>query len=262
MADSVVLSFLDGLAAEAGALALEYYGRRQELAIGHKHPLDVVTDADREVERLVRERIRSTFPGDAFFGEESERSVSEKGRTWVVDPIDGTLNFVRGIDDWAVSIGVLERGMPIAGAIAIPARGLCVLGGKDSPARCNGESLPSCPHTLPADIVVGVGLGATTFVNDQLALMRGLGDCGYSFRRSGSSSVSLAMLARGRFDAFAALDVSAWDVAAGIAVVESLGFACSVDWRSVSLSHRLHVAAGPLELLTVLRRLIAGSAPA
>jgi myo-inositol-1(or 4)-monophosphatase len=251
-----VLDFAEGVAREAAARALSYYRQRELLAIERKQPLDLVTAADRDVERLIRERIRQTFPEDAFFGEESTRDLSSTGRTWVVDPIDGTLNFVRGIDDWAVSIGVLERSRPIAGVVALPARGMLVAGGPSDGARCNGTVLTAPTSTAPREVVVGIGLFASTPLEDQVALVRGLVALGYSFRRNGSTSVSLAMLARGQLDGFVALDVAAWDVAAGMAIVGALGYECSLDWGRADPFERIRLACALPSLLSPLRSLI------
>lgn len=251
-----VLDFAEVVAREAAARALSYYRERESLVVERKKPLDLVTAADRDVERLIRERIRQAFPEDAFFGEESTRELSSTGRTWVIDPIDGTLNFVRGIDDWAVSIGVLEQGRPIAGVVALPARGVHVAGGPSYGARCNGAELTAPPDQAPRDVVVGIGLFASTPLEDQLAVVRGLGALGYSFRRNGSTSVSLTMLARGQLDGFVALDVAAWDFAAGVAIVEALGYSCSLDWRRVNLFERIRLACALPSLLAPLRSLI------
>jgi len=251
-----VLDFAEKVAREAAARALSYYRERESLAVARKQPLDLVTEADRDVEQLVRERIREAFPEDAFFGEESTRELSSTGRTWVVDPIDGTLNFVRGIDDWAVSIGVLERGRPIAGVVALPARGVHVAGGPSYGARCNGAALAARTDQAPQDVVVGIGLFASTPLDDQLAVVRGLSALGYSFRRNGSAVVSLTMLARGQLDGFVALDVAVWDVAAGVAIVEALGCACSLDWSRVNLFERFRLACALPSLLPPLLSLI------
>ena len=117
-------SFLQQLSPAAGALALDFWRRRAELTIESKGPQDFVTRADRAVEDFVRAEIARAFPGDGFLGEETVASFSgTHERLWIVDPIDGTHNFLRVIPYWNVSIAYVERGERTLGAVFDPASG-------------------------------------------------------------------------------------------------------------------------------------------
>ena len=106
------------IAQEAGAMALDYFNRRDSLVIETKHdPQDVVSIADRNVEKLLRERVAATFPDDGFLGEEFGHTAGASGYTWVVDPIDGTAPFVSGMPNWCVSVAVLHVPAPIGGTV-------------------------------------------------------------------------------------------------------------------------------------------------
>src|SRR5262249_26078142 len=110
------------VAREAGGLALDYLADRSRLEVETKGPHDFVSAADRAVEALISRRLGAAFPGDAFLGEESGgmAAANSGGPLWIVDPIDGTANFVRDIPDWCVSIGLLVEGRFEIGVIHVP----------------------------------------------------------------------------------------------------------------------------------------------
>ncbi|MCA0420544.1 MAG: inositol monophosphatase, partial [Proteobacteria bacterium] len=114
---------IEALAREAGAIALDHFARVASLPVTMKGHLDLVTEADQAVERFIVAGLRRLFPEDGILGEEGSGQDSRSGRLWVVDPIDGTANFVRGNDQWAVSIGLFEGGHPRFGVIHAPVRG-------------------------------------------------------------------------------------------------------------------------------------------
>ncbi len=110
--------FAEDLAAGAAEYALGYFRRLETLEVESKNPLDFVSEADRSVERLIRDRIQSAYPGEDIVGEEG--GGNESDAFWSLDPIDGTANFLGGIPLWGVSIGFCENGEPTVGAICIP----------------------------------------------------------------------------------------------------------------------------------------------
>ena len=116
--------FLQSLSPRAGAYALDFWRRRDELVVELKGPQDFVSHADRAVEATIRDEIARAFPGDAFLGEETANTIEgTPERVWIVDPIDGTHNFLRGIPYWNVSIAYVERGACTLGAICDPVAG-------------------------------------------------------------------------------------------------------------------------------------------
>lgn len=235
--DASLLRYADELAREAGEIALHHFRRRGDLAIERKGALDLVSMADREVERHLRNRIASRFPDDGFLGEEGEATPSASGRTWIVDPIDGTLNFLKGHDAWAVSIGLVADGRPRLGIVHAPVREETLVGGEGLGARLNGDALPPAPDAAGDDAVASIGIAPRIPLDRQLSLIRFLvGESGMSFRRNGCASLSLVMLARQQLDAMLALGVAGWDVVGGLAVAHELGYVSSLavadaTWR-------------------------------
>ena len=117
------------IAAEAGALTLRWFGRR-DLGVTWKRDGTEVTEADRAAERLVRERIAERFPDDAVFGEEEGGAIRPDGRTWVIDPIDGTRGFVRGVPLYATLVALVDASGPLVGVIDLPVLGQTLAAGR------------------------------------------------------------------------------------------------------------------------------------
>ncbi len=129
------------IAREAGAMALDYFNRRETLVIETKRdPQDVVSIADRNVEQLIAERVSAAFSDDGFLGEEYGLNAGASGYTWVVDPIDGTSPFVNGMPNWCVSIAVLKDGEPVIGVIQAPCFDELYASAKGQGATLNGKS--------------------------------------------------------------------------------------------------------------------------
>lgn len=204
---------IERIAREAGELALGHFRRLSSLDIEAKGHLDLVTQADREVETLVTERLRAAFPGDGIYGEEGASIPTRTGRIWVVDPIDGTFNFVRGGDQWAVSIGLYANGRPALGVIHAPARQETMIGGDGLGAQLNGVRLAARGGRQPAHGAVAVGFHPTIPTAIRLEILRRLIDeLRLSFRCCGSATASLMELARGQVDGYVACGDSTWDV--------------------------------------------------
>jgi len=121
-----MLDTLSSILVEAGAQALGFFDSRAARQVTAKAPLDLVSDADREVEATIRRLLARHFPGDGILGEELGGSAT--GRFWAVDPIDGTANFLSGLPFWAISLGLMDHGEPLAGGIFAPALGLMAVG--------------------------------------------------------------------------------------------------------------------------------------
>jgi myo-inositol-1(or 4)-monophosphatase len=244
---------IERIAREAGDLALSHFRRLSGLAIESKGHLDLVTRADREVESLVTARLREAFPGDGVFGEEGASIPDRTGRIWVVDPIDGTFNFVRGGDQWAVSIGLYAHGRPALGVIHAPARRETVVGGDGLGAYFNGEPMPSRPAASRAHGAVAVGFHPTIPTATRLEVLRRLiDDLKLSFRCCGSATASLVELARGQVDGYVACGDSTWDVMAALPILGQLGIGSSIDWRATPLSAKLTYACGAPDFLAAV----------
>jgi len=216
------------LARDAGARAREFWMRRAALTIELKGPQDFVSVADREVEAFIRGEIARTFPGDHFLGEETAASFSGTAeRLWIVDPIDGTHNFLRGVTYWNVSIAYVEDGVRTLGVVYDPVHDELFharRGGGAWRTDAGGETrLETAPTTALSDAMVAVGHSDRFFDARVVALRRALMEARVAFRNFGSAALQLAHVADGRLDGYIELELSTWDAMAGLLLVEEAG---------------------------------------
>jgi len=213
-------------AVEAGAeRALDSF--REHLAVETKEgPLDAVTTVDREVQAIVTERLGSEYD-DPLVGEEGDarKTVPETGPAWVVDPIDGTLNYVAGNRTWATSLALVMDGEPLAAINAFPALGDRVRAGKRGAVTRNGEPVTTSDRDSIEEFVVGTIFGYDRRGREALgdaasAIIDACGD----LRRLGSAQVTLSMVATGELDAaVATVPLAPWDTVAGVHLVRRAG---------------------------------------
>jgi myo-inositol-1(or 4)-monophosphatase len=221
-------AFLKRLSRDAGALALDFWNRRDALLVELKGPADFVSHADRHVEESIRDAIARAFPGDTFLGEETSAGFAgDADRLWIVDPIDGTHNFLRGIPYWNVSIAYVEHGVRMLGAICDPVAGSVYhamrgRGAWRSDARGETRLSVSSTRELPGAIVC-VGHHDRRPEPRYLKLRAALMDVRASFRNFGCAALQIAHVAEGRYDAYVELDLASWDAMAGLLIVEEAG---------------------------------------
>lgn len=209
------------VAREAGALALGIVrGPDAALAIAEKGRLDLCTEADRAVERLIRARLADRF-GDAMLGEEYGGATGE--RLWVIDPIDGTFNLVHGFPMWAVSIGFVEAGEPTLGVVYNPVRDDMFAARLGHGATLNGAPLASSGDRNVDRPLVELGWSSRKPIEPYLAMIGRLLADGCEFRRTGSAALGLAQVAAGWTDGYVETHVNSWDVAAGLVLVREAG---------------------------------------
>lgn len=217
------------IAREAGDLARRRRSEGVALAATKSTLADIVTEADREVEQLIRERLRVELPDDGFLGEETGAERGSSGRTWVVDPIDGTVNYAYGIPGYSISIAVVEgepdpeRWQNLAAAVYAPALGELFTAVRDEGAWLDGTRLAVNTET-PAGALLGTGFGYDPSTHDgDLATVRRVMAMARDVRRMGSAAIDLAYLAAGRLDGFFERGLKPWDFAAGALLVEEAG---------------------------------------
>lgn len=236
------------IAREAGELAAVRRAEGVTLAATKSSMADIVTDADREVEALIRRRLEDARPRDGFLGEESEPQEGESGITWVVDPIDGTVNYAYGIPAYAVSIAAV-RGRPVpgewdalAGAVFAPATGELFTAARGHGAWLDGRRLAVTDDT-PAGALLATGFGYDPTTHDgDLATVRAVMPIARDLRRAGAASLDLAYVAAGRLDGYFERGLKPWDFAAGeLLVREAGGVVSRIDDDSV---RPMLVAAG------------------
>ncbi len=227
MTEAARLEFCRPLAANAGRLAHGAFGRSAMLPAKGRH--DEVTAMDREVERFIREAITRAFPGDAVLGEEDGASadLASAEFVWIIDPIDGTANYARGIAHYCVSIGVLHRGVPVIGALHDPSHDRLYWAARGEGAWLDENAatrrLAVSPIAALDGATVECGWSLRRPQADYLALVEHMLSAGCAIRRAGSGALGLADVAAGRTEGYAELHINSWDCAAGLLLVAEAG---------------------------------------
>ena len=208
------------LAREGGQCARAFF-RSGDFDIKMKGPGDPVTTADLAVDDLIQTRIRHSFPHDGILSEETGGSGT--GILWVIDPIDGTQNFSRGIARFAVSVAVCENGRPVCGAIYDPMADELFSARSGRGAFLNGVEIHASSTGEPAHALVEAGYSAKHGWEHYNAMTSRLLDAGFGVRQVGSAALGLAEVACGRIDGYCERHLASWDVAAAVLIVSEAG---------------------------------------
>lgn len=246
-----LLSLASDIAARAGALAANYRKAGVHVAASKSSPTDIVTAADRATEEFIRAELQKARPEDGFFGEESDVQASTSGITWVVDPIDGTVNYARGLGQWGVCIAAVKSAgpadpqtwEPLVGVVAHPAGGVlyrAMRGGRaekvavavdtgDDPAAApvhygEAEQLQLAPARELSTALIATGFTYRVDVRaqqgEQVAkLVKKIGD----IRRFGAASLDLVAVAAGLMDGYFERGLQPWDHCAGLVIARAAG---------------------------------------
>ncbi len=222
---SEILDHAREVALKAGQFLKENLGSLTESDIGYKGYIDLVTRIDRESEEMIVREIGSRFPEHGILAEESARKESETGLTWVIDPLDGTTNYVHSFPLFCVSIAVCRSDEPVAGVIYAPCMDELFSAESGQGAHLNGKEI----HVSGGDSI-GDGFFCTGFASlrnreapDNIGNFIRVLKRAQGVRRGGSAALELAYVAAGRFEAFWELNLSPWDVAAGVAIIREAG---------------------------------------
>lgn len=257
MDHSGVAAVVEDIARRAGAIALAHFNSFADLPVEKKGHLDLVTVADRDVEAFLIEELRAAFPADGIYGEEGADIPGTSGRVWILDPIDGTFNFVRGGQGWAISIGLFQDRRPVFGVIHAPARDLMLTGGNCFGTLLNGKPLPPLPALDLAQASMGIGLHPSVATADRLEVVRFISDeLQISFRCCGSATQSFMQVAMGETDGYLSLGDATWDVMAALPILANLGITHTIDWDKVDLGDKLRFACGSESFIEKVRPLL------
>jgi myo-inositol-1(or 4)-monophosphatase len=228
MLRSALLNVMIKAARKAGRALKRDFGEVEHLQVSLKGPANFVTAADRRAEEIVREELEQARPGYGFLGEEGGmREGNDKTHRWIVDPLDGTMNFLHGIPHFAVSIALEREGTIVAGVVYNPANDELFTAERGKGAFVNDQRLRVAARRDLANAVVACALPHAS--RGDLALARAehnaVQDRIAGLRRFGAAALDLAWVAAGRLDAYWERGLSPWDMAGGIALVrESGGF--------------------------------------
>jgi myo-inositol-1(or 4)-monophosphatase len=213
---------------EAGHLARDYFIKREQLAVEHKGVQDLVSIADREVEGLIRTRLATAFPDDGLLGEEhGGDDGGEAGRSagglWVIDPIDGTANFLRGMPYWSVALAYLVDGRTEIGVTYDPVHDDLFWARRGAGAYRNERAIRVSERTDPKQAVLGSTYTFKMAVADYVRLIEGILRAGADHRRMGSTALMMCHVADGRLDGCVTGYCNSWDVIGGLLLVEEAG---------------------------------------
>lgn len=220
--------FACALARRAGERALEHWRARASLVAELKGAQDWVSEADRDVETLLRTEIAAAYPHDRFLGEETAAQFAGAvDRCWIVDPIDGTHNFLRGVPYWNVAVAYVEGGLTrLAVTYDAPSDALyraCRGTGAWCEERGDTMALSVAATTSLREAFVALGHHDRAPSERHLAIRRRMMERGVAMRNLGSGALQLAYVARGRFDGFVELELAIWDAIGGLLLVEEAG---------------------------------------
>jgi myo-inositol-1(or 4)-monophosphatase len=224
------------------------FGEVENLQVSRKGPADFVSAADLKAERVLRDELHKARPDYAFLMEESgaQAGSPESDRCWIVDPLDGTTNFLHGLPHFAISIGLTEGGQVIAGVVYDPVKEELFFAEKGGGAYLNHRRMRVSGRGRLEDALLATGIpfkgrgGEEQFAQELDQAMRHTA----GVRRWGTASLDLAYVAAGRVDGFWERDLSPWDVAAGLLLVrEAGGYVTAIDGGPARLDGRSFLAA-------------------
>ncbi len=226
MLHSALINVMVKAARHAGRSLKRDLGEIENLQVSLKGPANFVTMADKRAEELLYAELTKSRPGYGFIGEEGGiREGADKSHTWIVDPLDGTTNFLHGIPQFAISIGLQREGTLIAGLIYNPANDELYIAERGKGAFLNDQRLRVAGRRQLHECVLACGLphigrGDLALSRTELTLIQAKVA---GLRRSGSAALDMAFVAAGRFDGYWERDLQPWDMAAGQILVREAG---------------------------------------
>jgi myo-inositol-1(or 4)-monophosphatase len=246
-------------AVRAGSASIRHW--TDKFDVSKKGPADLVTQADLASQKAVSQIIWDAFPDHRIIGEEdaglpvdANASMRTSDYRWIVDPLDGTTNFVHGVPHYAVSLALEREGRLLVGAVYDPVQNECFTAAAGQGSRLNGRAIHTSNVSALAEALAVVGFPPDVKRDspDLLVFFRAIFNC-QSIRRSGSTALNLAYLAAGRYDLFWNFSAKIWDVAAGILLLREAGGAITTpDGHEYHIEQRPFIAAANPTLLEQL----------
>jgi myo-inositol-1(or 4)-monophosphatase len=259
---SALINVMVKAARRAGRSLNRDLGEVENLQVSLKGPANFVTAADKRAEEMLYSDLAKARPGFGFIGEEGgTREGTDKSHTWIVDPLDGTTNFLHGIPQFAISIGLSREGTIIAGVIYNPANDELYIAERGKGAFLNDQRLRVAGRRKLHECVVACGLPHIGRGGHDVALkeMEALQDKVAGFRRFGAASLDMAYVASGRLDGYWERNLQPWDIAAGqIIVRESGGIVTGIEGHDNALTSKNVLCGNEFvhaELLKILKPL-------
>ena len=252
-----VLNAIIAAQKEAAALILQAHGVLAETKTGHR---DVVTEYDRRVQELLMDRLSAAVPGAVFFCEENEQQGDLKAEhVFIIDPIDGTMNFVRGFHHSAISVAYMRSGVIRAASVYNPYAEECFSALSGEGAWCNGRPIHAGALPLSESVVCcGTAPYSPQLADSTFALMKKAFLASLDIRREGSAALDMCSAAAGRAGVYFEPTVSLWDIAAGLLLMqEAGGVCCRLDGSPVPLDgSKTSILAGGKQAVAEFLKLV------
>lgn len=252
-----LLNTATAAARRAGDMALRYADRIEQLTVRSKSPNEIVTEVDQAAERIIIEHIRTGYPDHAFLGEESGASGSGEYE-WIIDPIDGTTNYVHRFPVFCVSLALRRRGELQLGVIYDPLRQEMFTTMRGAGARMNERRIRVSRQETLAGSLIGTGFPYRRnleWVDIYMRMLRQIMRRTSGVRRPGAAALDLAYVAAGRLDGFWEFGLKPWDIAAGALLIEEAGGWISGLEPDTDCMDTGHVLAGAPKVYAELRKL-------
>jgi len=212
------------IAHSAAELAMQYYRDPGLLQTRNKGVQDQVSDGDIAVEKFIRTQLQSTFPDDGIIGEEDDTPVaSVSGYTWVIDPIDGTSNFVRGAPSWCVVLCLVNQQESLVGVIHDPIAAETYVAVRGRGTTLNGVAVQASSSISLNNGSIGVGMSNRVPADQVVRTIEQIARADGLFYRSGSGALNLAYVSNGRLSGFCEPHMNPWDCLAGLLMIEEAG---------------------------------------
>lgn len=220
LAESVIV-----LTKKTGLYLKSMLGKLNEGMIETKGKMDFVTEIDKQSEKLLLDGLALILPVAGFIAEEGTYTYRGAVYNWIVDPLDGTTNFIHGVIPFSISIALMENEELVVGVIYDPIQDECFSAFKNGPAQLNGKTIRTSSRGSLSQALVATGFPYTDFslVDAYIGSLRELMACTHGIRRLGSAAMDLAYVACGRYDAFWEYHLKPWDVAAGTLIIQRAG---------------------------------------
>ncbi|AKH99390.1 inositol monophosphatase/fructose-1,6-bisphosphatase family protein [Hoeflea sp. IMCC20628] len=244
MQDQDRLDFAVELARKAGAFAKHHFQAIDALVIESKGHQDLVSNADKDTETLIRAALAEHYPDDGIVGEEHGRKHGSSGYDWVIDPIDGTANFVRGIPQWCVAIACAKAGEAVIGVIFEPSSDEMFTASKGGGAFVNGKPLRAVQTDDIGQGSIGIGFSGRAPAMAAATAVAMVIERGGVFFRNASGALMLAYVAAGRLLGYIEEHMNSWDCVAGLLMIEEAGGTIVKPDPTTSLDHGTVVIAG------------------
>ena len=221
---SAILNVMVAAAEKASRSLVHDFGEVEQLQVSRKGPADFVSAADKNAEDIIKTELQKARPGYGFLGEEGgETKGAQEGRRWIVDPLDGTSNFLHGIPHWSISIGLEAEGEIVAGVVYDPIKHEMFMAEKGGGAWLNKRRLRVSSRDNLGEAMVATGVTPKSATSPFLAQVGAALEKNVAIRRYGSAALDLSYVAAGRYEGYWEMAVNAWDVAAGVLLVTEAG---------------------------------------